>query len=204
MRLLGPWIHNDDPVSSLHFQADLEKIRLACRQGPFFENLIREYLLDNPHRVSLLLKPDPDQEEREQKETESYLKKLRSGFTEKETEDLIARAEALQSFQEQEEDVSILPTLELDDIPEKEEFYPRTEDRVAGSPVFFLEQPTNGIGYFSAYVSLQGLADNLKALSPGFLFSFNPNGGCGLRLSDPCGKNRCPYGRDSRRSVDTV
>ncbi|MBN2428314.1 MAG: insulinase family protein [Deltaproteobacteria bacterium] len=170
MRLLGPWIHNDDPVSSLHFQADLEKIRLACRQGPFFENLIREYLLDNPHRVSLLLKPDPDQEEREQKETESYLKKLHSGFTEKETEDLIARAEALQSFQEQEEDVSILPTLELDDIPEKEEFYPRTEDRVAGSPVFFLEQPTNGIGYFSAYVSLQGLADNLKPFLPVFCF----------------------------------
>ena len=179
MRLLGPWIHNDDPVSPLYFQDDLEKIRTAFRQGPFFETLIREYFLDNPHRVSLLLKPDPDQEQRELEETEIYLKALRNSFSEKKIKKIIARAEALENFQEQDEDVSILPTVELSDVPEKEEVYPRIEDEIAGSPVYLLDQPTNGIGYFSAYFSLQNLPDNMKPLLPVFCFLLTRMGAAG-------------------------
>jgi len=179
MRMIGPWIHNDDPVSPLHFQDDLEKIRTAFRQGPFFETLIRKYLLNNRHRVSLLLKPDPDQEKREQEETEGFLDELRSSLSAEKAKGLIARAEALKNSQEKDEDVSILPTLELADVPENEEIYPRTVADIAGSPVFFLEQPTNGIGYFSAYFSLEGLPDNLKPMLPVFCFLLTRMGAAG-------------------------
>jgi presequence protease len=179
MRLIGPWIHNDDPVSPLHFQEDMEKIRAAMRKGPFFENLIRDYLLKNPHRVSLLLKPDPEQEKREQVETEQHLDALRQSYTKEKAEDILARAEGLRKFQEMSEDVSILPTLELSDIPEKEETYPCLEDEVEGSPVSFFAQPTNGISYFSAYFSLENLPEHLKSLLPVFSFLLTRVGAAG-------------------------
>jgi Zn-dependent M16 (insulinase) family peptidase len=170
MRLIGPWIHNDDPVSPLHFQEDLEKIRTAFRKGPFFESLIREYLLGNPHRVSLLLKPDPDQERREKDETDNYLMELRGGLSEQKAQEIIAQTENLKKFQEKNEDVSILPTLELSDVPEKEEVFSHGEDVVAGSPICLFEQPTNGIGYFSSYFSVEHLPVNLKSWLPVFCF----------------------------------
>ncbi len=179
MRLIGPWIHNDDPVSPLHFQEDMEKIRAALRKGPFFENLIRDYLLKNPHRVSLLLKPDPEQEKREQAETEQYLDTLRRTYTKDQAEDILARAEGLRKFQEMSEDVSILPTLELSDIPEKEETYPCLEDEVAGSPVNLFAQPTNGISYFSTYFSLENLPEHLRPLLPVFSFLLTRVGAAG-------------------------
>ena len=179
MRLIGPWIHNDDPVSPLHFQEDLDKIRTAFRQGPFFENLIRDYLLNNPHRVSLLLKPDPDQERREKEETDNYLTQLRRGLSDKQAQDIVVQTENLQKFQEKNEDVSILPTLELSDVPKKEEIFYPSEDVVAGSPLYLFEQPTNGIGYFSSYFSVQDLPEHLKSLLPVFSFLLTRVGAAG-------------------------
>jgi Zn-dependent M16 (insulinase) family peptidase len=54
MRLFGPWLHGGDPLDVLNFSEQLVRLRKDVEQGGFFEGLTRKWLLDNPHRVTLL------------------------------------------------------------------------------------------------------------------------------------------------------
>ncbi|MEJ2699290.1 MAG: insulinase family protein [Desulfuromonadales bacterium] len=89
-------------------------------EGPFFENLIRKHLLENPHRVTLLLKPDPGRQEREEQETARRLEEIGKTLSEEEREQILRQTRELQAAQEAEEDLSCLPTLEIADIPAEE------------------------------------------------------------------------------------
>src|SRR5207247_10170843 len=58
------YLYGGDPLSALNFDADLERLEKARREGRFFENLIRAELLDNPYRALLTVVPDTELEER--------------------------------------------------------------------------------------------------------------------------------------------
>ena len=81
-RCLRGWTHGMDPVDSLAFTPAMEelKARIAAGSG-YFEAMIRERLLENTHRVTLVVRPDPDQEAREQGEAAAALRSLEAGLT---------------------------------------------------------------------------------------------------------------------------
>ncbi len=166
MRILGPWLHNDDPVSPLQLDRNLDRLRRELDAGPFFENLIRRHLLDNPHRVTLTLRPDPQARQQEEQATAARLETLRLELTPEEKQSLIEQALELQNAQETPEDLSVLPTLELSDIPAGEE--PVPFDRNDAGPTWWLPQPTNGIGYFTAFLPADGLPADLRPYVPLF------------------------------------
>ncbi len=56
----GSWFHGGDPVKILNFDADLARLRKELAGGSFFENRIKQYFLDNPHRATVTLIPDPE------------------------------------------------------------------------------------------------------------------------------------------------
>jgi Zn-dependent M16 (insulinase) family peptidase len=48
------------------FEAPLRSLKTRIAAGePYFEHLIGRHLLDNPHRTTLTLRPDPELAERE-------------------------------------------------------------------------------------------------------------------------------------------
>ena len=59
-RLLpAAWIYDRDPFQPLKWQDDLEKFKARLGAGEdVFGPLIRKYLLDNGHRVTVELRPD--------------------------------------------------------------------------------------------------------------------------------------------------
>src|SRR5436190_1820335 len=61
LRSLQSWLHGRDPLTPLAFEGPLAgvKARLAGDKR-YFETLLRQNLIDNPHRTVLMLKPDPD------------------------------------------------------------------------------------------------------------------------------------------------
>jgi Zn-dependent M16 (insulinase) family peptidase len=179
MRLIGPWIHNDDPVSPLQLSHDLDRIRRELEAGPFFENLIRKHLLGNPHRVTLLLKPDPERKGREERETAQKLAKIREKLTEEDRERIVREARDLQAAQEAEEDLSCLPTLELADIPAEERPVPSKPSTVEGISLRWFDQPTNGIGYFLAHLDAENLPEDLRPFVPLFCAALTHMGAAG-------------------------
>jgi hypothetical protein len=168
MRLIGPWLHGDDPVSPLRLEENLSHLRAELAVGPFFQDLIRRHLLANPHRVTLTLRPDSDQHRREERETAERLERIKAGLDEAQKEGIVLQARQLMEAQEARDDLSCLPTLLREDIPATEPQVPFTRSRESDREVLWFDQPSNGIGYFSAHLPIDALPEDLLAYLPLF------------------------------------
>ncbi len=92
MRLIGPWIHGGDPLAALNFEDNLQRLRQELKQGRFFEKLIRQRLLDNPHRVTLLLKPDTELGPQQDAEVRAELDKRQQQLSDADKQALVEQA----------------------------------------------------------------------------------------------------------------
>lgn len=168
MRFLGPWLHADDPLSPLQLEQTLAALRRAAADPAFFPTLIRRHLLTNPHRVTLLLRPDPDHARREEQLLEQRLERAAKVLDEDARSRLVAAATELQRRQEAPDDTSCLPTLELADIDPLEQVVPFVETAMADIKTFRFDQPTNGITYLSLQFDANGLPGELRPWLPLF------------------------------------
>jgi len=171
----GSWFHGGDPVRTLQFDSDLEKIRKEVAAGPFFETCLKKYFLNNPHRVLLTLVPDLTMEEKEKKRVAAELAEIRAGMTSQQLEGIEADARALQKLQETEMDVSCLPTLSLAEIPPQV----KTVSEAPGDGRKWLTaygQPTAGIFYLTAAIGAGAIAKAQVPLIPFFCYVFSKIG----------------------------
>ncbi len=179
MRMIGPWLHADDPLTPLNIEKNLERLRKELTQGPFFEDCIRRFLLNNPHRVTLTLYPDETLEQKQKEQIANRLKGIAEQLTPAEKQIIIDESVALKKSQETIEDISCLPTLTLSDIPEEEEETPCRQTELAGRPAFLFPQPTNGIGYFTAHFPTTAVPTELMRLIPLFCSVITQMGAAG-------------------------
>ena len=167
----GTWIHGGDPLRVLKFDADLADIRRGLERGRWFEGLVARHFLENPHRIRLLLEPDPELSEREERRTAERLDAIGRALTPAETERVRADAAALQRLQEAEEPPDCLPTLDRADIPpDVEKTQPSGADPERG--VEWFAQPTSGIVYLAGAAGLAGVEPGLNRLVPFFCHAF--------------------------------
>ncbi len=168
MRLMGPWIHGGDPLAALNFEENLGKLQQELDNGPFFENLIRTRLLDNQHRVTLLLQPDTELGPKEEAETRAKLDAIEKQLSDAERQQLIDQAVELKAAQEGEEDISCLPTLELTDIQPVETAVTVDSEMAGSVKEYWFDQPTNGIGVVRLNFGLAKLTDEQLKYLPVF------------------------------------
>ncbi|PLX81884.1 MAG: peptidase M16 [Desulfuromonas sp.] len=164
MRLLGPWLHADDPLSSLRIGENLEQLRQASADPDFFPALIRKRLLNNPHRLTLLLRPDTDHARREEEALAQRLRQSEQQLDAAARTRLVEQALALQSSQEASDDLSCLPTLELSDICREESVVSFERDQTG----YRFIQPTNGISYLTVQFELSDMPADLLPYLPMF------------------------------------
>jgi Zn-dependent M16 (insulinase) family peptidase len=171
----GSWFHGGDPERILRFDEDLTRLRNEIEKGAFFENRINTYFLDNPHRVLLTLVPDQTMEEKEGERVEKELDQILADTTPSELEKIIEDTKALKQLQEEIEDVSCLPTLELDDIPPSVQRV-EASTSYATIPATCYSQPTSGIFYFMAVAGSGLLPKERIPLVPFFCYAFTKIG----------------------------
>ena len=160
--------HGGDPYGALNFDADLEHLQRVRTEGRFFENLIRAELLDNPHRVLLTIRPDPDLEERRNKQEMARLAAVEASLESSAKDEIVAAALRLKAEQDAKQDLTSLPTLELSDIPMVFEDVSSREDRVGEARIELYPQPTNGITYLDLRCDFSSLTEEQKDLLPLF------------------------------------
>ncbi len=171
----GTWIHEGDPLSSLKFDRDLAKLNLEIERGWFLEKKIRQYFIDNPHRVCFVLEPDQEMEEKEVKRTRLELARKLSTMTPEEIQSINKDAGKLKSLQELKEDLSSLPTLEISDVPpEIEIIRPDTVPGVITSTCY--DKATSGIVYFTCPTGIGNMPEELLLLIPFFCRAFTGAG----------------------------
>ncbi|MBF0201270.1 MAG: insulinase family protein [Desulfamplus sp.] len=188
----GTWIHEGDPLSCLNFDQDIQRLRDETAKGPFLEEKIRQYFLDNPHRVLFILEPDQEMESRENQRVEKELKDKLASLTPQDIEAIMEDARKLREIQESQEDVTALPTLELTDIkpdieiisPDKIDYAHELDSahEIKGIPhAVCYEKPTSDILYFTCPAGLATLLDQHMPLIPFFCRAFT---GAGTALRD--------------------
>ena len=155
-------IHRGDPVAMLDLDPVLAKLREAIRDPGFIPGLTRELLLDNPHRVTLTLVPDPELEARKSAAEQQRLARIRDSLEQEDKARIIERSRLLKERQMQVDDPEILPKVGLDDVP-AEISEPRRHDlRLPdGDAVSYYAQGTNGLAYQQIVFHLPKLEEDL-------------------------------------------
>jgi hypothetical protein len=169
---LTTWLYDGDPFAPLAFEGPLERLKAELAEGvPVFQNLLREYLLGNGHRVTVLLTPDPELAERRDREERDELAAIKAGMSKQDVQAVIDSARALKAAQEapdNPEDLATIPMLGIDDLPEQEKAIPTAETDVAGVRVLSHDLPTQGIVYLDAGFDIRGVAQADVPLIPLF------------------------------------
>jgi Zn-dependent M16 (insulinase) family peptidase len=176
---LSPYQYGGDPYAALNFDADLEHLENARKEGRFFENLIAAEMLDNQHRGLLTLVPDPELEERTRRQELERLAAIEATLNEADRARIVEDALRLKAEQEAKQDLAVLPSLELSDIPMKFEDVPSREVRIGPAIAEFFPLPTNGITYLDIRSDFAALSADLKDLLPLFSRVFTQMGAAG-------------------------
>jgi presequence protease len=167
---LSEWVYDGDPMTALAFEAPLNAIKEESAKGRYFENLIEEYLLDNPHRSTVQLVPDPEEGARIAAVETERLARAKAGMSRSEIDQVMetaSRLKALQDAPDPPEALEAIPSLSLDDIEKTNKTIPleivrlgsETPDKQA--QVLFHDLFTNGIVYLDLGFDLHSLPADL-------------------------------------------
>ena len=179
-RFFGCWAHGGNPLQAIDFDENLELIKKRIKSGPYLEEQIQKYFLTNRHRVKVILSPDPEQEKREVEELKKELRQKKEQLTQVEIEQLVQRAQHLKEFQEEEEDLSCLPTLDIEDIPKETRYVVPFEDKDETPRVTFFDQPTNGLLYVNWFFCIEHLPQEYREWLPLMSYLLTSSGAGGL------------------------
>ena len=142
--------------------------------------MIADYLLENPHRSTLVVRPDKEQLERERQEAERDLAAVSAALTEEERVRIAEEQRALEELQAQPdrpEDIARLPVLTKDDAPREVTHIPVESTRTSdGVEVLRHEVFTNGVVYIDLAFSLDGISEELLPYIPLFTTAVTETG----------------------------
>ncbi|KAF7489872.1 Presequence protease [Sarcoptes scabiei] len=149
------WNHDVDPIQCLSINQLVENFRKNLASDPkFLQNKVKQYFIDNKHKLLIEMNPDS---QFEQKQIDSERKLLESKLSQLKPQDykeIFDCGQKLLAAQDRQEDVSILPTLIIDDI---DRLLVKTEiesSNLGHVPVQRCIQPTNNIVFFNALLKL--------------------------------------------------
>lgn len=164
-RAMQSWLYGDDPLAALAFEAPLSAIKERLAGNPrLFESLIRSHLLDNPHRTTVILTPDPALEGQHEAAEKARLAEIRAGLSDGDLRRLVDETRALKRIQEtpdSPEALATIPRLALSDLDREQPRIPNELREPAPAPVLFHDLFTNGILYLDLGFDLHALPQTL-------------------------------------------
>ena len=157
---LSTWLYDDDAATlALKYGPVYEELRGELN-GSYFEDLLRELVLQNDHMALVELVPVDAAEGAEGAEAAELAAK-RDAMTDVELADVVERTAALRAAQEAEdtpEAKATLPRLHVSDIGEARSEPPLAVDTTAPIPCLRHGIPTNRLAYAMQYFDLSCVA----------------------------------------------
>lgn len=181
LRSMSAWIYDRDPFRPLKWRDDLDRFKARLAAGEdVFGPLIRTYLLENTHRVTVELRPDSTLGEVIEKEELSRLDSVRSTMTEKDLTTVVDSTIELKERQEtpdSPEALSCIPSLQPSDIPKTITTIPTSiETSTDGVTMLSHDLFTNNVVYLDVAFDLRPVPARLLPLVPLFCRSLTQMG----------------------------
>jgi Zn-dependent M16 (insulinase) family peptidase len=157
------WFFADDPFLGLEFNKPLSEAKKALTTN-ILEEAMKDHLLNNPHAVLMVMKPEPGLQAKLDKQTKEELAAYKKSLTEAEKQALIEDTKALVDYQKREdspEALATIPMLELKDISPDIEWFGIDEKTVDSVKVLHHNTFTNNILYSNLYFNMYSLPKEL-------------------------------------------
>ncbi len=165
---LTSWLHEGNPLEALAFESPLATLKENVKAGRYFETLIDQYLLNNPHRSTVTLTPDADEGKRRDNIETERLTKVKAAMSPAELEKVISDAADLKLRQEtpdSPEALASIPALKLADIDRNIRTIPSATVELSNVKTFHHDLFTNNIVYLDLGFDLQTLPEDLLPLA---------------------------------------
>lgn len=153
MTSLESWLYGGDPAQNLCSEEVFASLRKKIDEG-WFEKLVEETFLTNPHTARVTLLPSKTLGEEKLERDRQELAAIKAGWGESELHAVMEEFAALRKFQsdgDTPEKLATLPVLSLADIPEKGAELPYEELKFQGVDLLHQDVETGGIVYLELF-----------------------------------------------------
>ncbi|MBI2743634.1 MAG: insulinase family protein [Chlamydiales bacterium] len=152
--------HGCPPENALKVHTHFEKLIRQSRDPKYFPSLIRKLLIDNPHRVRLVMSPDPGLASQELAQEKALLEEIKKSLTKSEVSSIVKQAENLTLYQKKMEsqNIDLLPKVGLEDVPLLVTDFKLHEENFGDLRIFHHNCFTNQILYVDLVLDLPELS----------------------------------------------
>ncbi|KAJ4716340.1 presequence protease 1, chloroplastic/mitochondrial-like [Melia azedarach] len=174
LRSIGKWIYDMDPFEPLKYEKPLMALKARIvEEGSkaVFSPLIEKYILNNPHRVTVEMQPDPEKASHDEAAEREILAKVKSSMREEDLAELARATQELRLKQETPDPPEALrsvPSLSLHDIPKEPICVPTEVGDINGVKVLRHDLFTNDVLYTEVVFDMSSLKQELLPLVPLF------------------------------------
>uniref|UniRef100_A0A1J3IA74 Presequence protease 1, chloroplastic/mitochondrial n=1 Tax=Noccaea caerulescens TaxID=107243 RepID=A0A1J3IA74_NOCCA len=174
LQSVAKWIYGMDPFEPLKYTEPLKALKTRIAEEgskAVFSPLIEQFILNNSHRVTIEMQPDPEKASQEEVEEKNILEKVKASMTEEDLAELARATEELRLKQETPdppEALRCVPSLSLSDIPKEPTYVPTEVGDINGVKVLRHDLFTNDIIYAEVVFDMGSLKHELLPLVPLF------------------------------------
>ena len=160
LNALDNWLYDkDQPFKHIEQLENFKNLRAKIGTS-YYTDLVKKYLIDNPHKTILTLKPKKGLTTVKDKDLADRLAAYKASLSEEEREDIVRKTAELKAFQEAEdpkEAYACLPKLKLSDMKKTEPPFVNEERSIEGVKTYYHDVETNGILYGALYFDMSRL-----------------------------------------------
>ncbi len=182
-RVVGSWIYGTDPLHFLRLGTHLATCRERWQREPgLFARLLRERLIDNPHRLDIVMRPDRAMQGELDDRLNTRVRRIEEGMTDEQiaaTGAAAAELEQLNSTPNTPEQLASLPQLQVADLPATLQHVATEVRYVAGITLLRNDLFANGVNYLVLDFDLTGLPAELWPYLPRYLGAIDKLGAAG-------------------------
>jgi hypothetical protein len=169
-RVFHTWLYDGDPLVGLRFSAFIDKIRREWKRDPaLFQGFVRQWFLENPHRILSVTEPSKTCAENQRRDFRQRMADLKASLSLEEKEAIRAQAKTLRRLQEEPDTpaaLATLPRLKLADIPRTMETIPTRLTTASGIPAMEHDIFANGIAYLDLAFDVSHVPEDLQVYLP--------------------------------------
>ncbi len=169
-RAYHTWLYDGSPLTDMNFPGTILEIRRKWEADPaLFQQVVRRWLLENPHRLLSVMEPSPTIAEERERAIRERMARRKALLTPEDAERIRRETAVLKQFQTEPdppEAVATLPRLKINDISREIETIPTDRSAIAGIPVLSHEIFTNGIAYLDLAFDVSDIPEELQPYLP--------------------------------------
>lgn len=142
--------HGGEPESGLVIHSLFNKLYQQVLDDPqYLTRFITKYLIENTHRITVVMSPSKTLGQRETEEEKALLEKIKASMTPVQVDEVLKKSKQLEKFQkiQEEADADILPKVILDDVSRKARNFELEKEKLGNLNLFHHSCFTNNIVY---------------------------------------------------------